>query len=72
MPVSELAGDPARRVDDLGQGSLSSYRGQRGMTVVHGTGLLAGDGCLDTTHRGGQRPVHSSLISDYNVMTRNV
>ena len=59
----KLRGDMRDRtinLEDLGDCALSSDSSQRGITVGHGTGLLPGDGCLDTTHRAGQGPVSSS------------
>ena len=38
---------------------------------VIGAGLFLLDGCFDTTHRAVQRPVPSSPVGDYNVMTHN-
>ena len=71
----ELGGDVRDRaadVDDLGDCALSSDDGQWGITVVHGTGLLLRDGCLDTTHRAspGALFLHPRP-GVHNVMTRN-
>lgn len=59
----ELRGTVRERtanLEELSDCALSSDSSQRGITVGQGTGLLPGDGCLDTTHHAGQRPVPSS------------
>lgn len=77
---SESSGD-AGFGGDVGDGSAivfdtldqaeSSSRGQRRITVGHGTGLFQQMDGFSTTHRAGQGPVPSSPLRDYNVMTRN-
>src|SRR5699024_7772239 len=54
---------------DAGDEPVSSFRGQRVVSI--GAGLFLLDGCFDTTHRAVQRPVPSSPVGDYNVMTHN-
>ena len=63
--------DRASALEYLGDSSLSSKDGQRGITVGHGTGLFQQVNGFSTTHRAGQGPVPSSPHGDYNVMTRN-
>ena len=64
-------GDGSAIIFDTLDQAESSGRGQRRITVGHGTGLFQQMNGFSTTHRAGQGPVPSSPIRDYNVMTRN-
>ena len=72
MELGGNVSDRASALEHLGDSSLSSKDGQRGITVGHGTGLFQQVNGFSTTHRAGQGPVPSSPHGDYNVMTRNI
>ena len=81
-PLRQSRAGDAGSGSDMGDGSAiifdtldqteSSGRGQRRITVGHGTGLFQQMDGFSTTHRAGQGPVPSSPIRDYNVITRNI
>ena len=80
-PLRECGAGDACFGGDVGDGTAIGFdtfdqaepsgRGQRRITVGHGTGLFQQMDGFSTTHRAGQGPVPSSPIRDYNVMTRN-
>lgn len=72
MGLGSHVRDRTAPFEDLFHGSLSSFNGEWGVTVGHGTGLLPADAHgFVTTHRAGQGPVPSPHRADYNVMTHN-
>lgn len=71
MELGSHVRDRTAPFEDLFHGSLSSFNGQWGVTVVMERFLPADAHGFVTTHRAGQGPVPSPHRADYNVMTHN-